>query len=134
MQKNPLFSIIIPVYNGANYVKEAIESALNQSYLNKEIIIVNDGSSDNGDTESIIQTFKNKIIYLYKENGGVASALNLGLKKMKGEYFIWLSHDDVLEKNRIKSDMEVLKKFPEAKITFCKTAVIDENSKITKKK
>ena len=81
---NPLVSIVIPVYNGANYVSEAIESALKQTYKNIEIIVVNDGSTDN--TEKIVKKYGDKIRYFYKENGGVASALNLGIKNMKGEY------------------------------------------------
>ncbi len=91
---NPKISIIIPVYNGANYVGEAIESALTQTYKNFEVIVVNDGSSDNGETEKIALSYGNKIRYLKKENGGVSSALNYGISVMTGEYFSWLSHDD----------------------------------------
>ena len=105
---NPLVSIVIPVYNGANYVAEAIESALKQTYKNIEIIVVNDGSTDN--TEKIVKKYGDKIRYFYKENGGVASALNLGIKNMKGEYFSWLLHDDVYYSNKIERQIEELKK------------------------
>ena len=105
---NPLVSIVIPVYNGANYVAEAIESALKQTYKNIEVIVVNDGSTDN--TEKIVKKYGDKIRYFYKENGGVASALNLGIKNMKGEYFSWLSHDDVYYTNKIERQIEELKK------------------------
>ena len=105
---NPLVSIVIPVYNGANYVAEAIESALKQTYKNIEVIVVNDGSTDN--TEKIVKKYGDKIRYFYKENGGVASALNLGIKNMKGEYFSWLSHDDVYYSNKIERQIEELKK------------------------
>ena len=105
---NPLVSIVIPVYNGANYVSEAIESALKQTYKNIEVIVVNDGSTDN--TEKIVKKYGDKIRYFYKENGGVASALNLGIKNMKGEYFSWLSHDDVYYSNKIERQIEELKK------------------------
>ena len=81
---NPLVSIIIPVYNGSNYVKEAIDSALAQTYKNIEVIVVNDGSTDN--TEKIVKSYGDKIRYFYKENGGVASALNLAIENSKGEY------------------------------------------------
>lgn len=90
----PVISIIIPVYNGSNYLKDAIDSAVAQSYANKEIIVVNDGSTDHGQTEAICLAYGAKIRYFHKKNGGVASALNLGIANMRGEYFTWLAHDD----------------------------------------
>ena len=105
---NPLVSIVIPVYNGENYLKEAIDSALAQTYENIEIIVVNDGSVDN--TESIAKSYGNKIKYFKKKNGGTSTALNLGIKNMKGEYFSWLSHDDMYYPNKIKRQIEELSK------------------------
>jgi glycosyltransferase involved in cell wall biosynthesis len=90
----PKVSIVIPVYNGSNYLKEAIDSALAQTYKNIEIIVINDGSNDDGATEEIAKSYGDKIRYYSKKNGGVATALNLGIEKMAGEYFSWLSHDD----------------------------------------
>jgi glycosyltransferase involved in cell wall biosynthesis len=104
---NPLVSIIIPIYNGSNYMKQAIDSALAQTYKNIEIIVINDGSTDN--TEKIALSYGKKIKYFSKENGGVASALNLGIKKMKGEYFSWLSHDDEYLPQKIEKQIEYLK-------------------------
>ena len=101
MEQLPLVSIIIPVYNGADYVAEAIDSALNQTYKNIEIIVVNDGSNDNGKTEKIVLSYGEKIRYFSKENGGVSSALNIGIANMKGEYFSWLSHDDMYLPSKI---------------------------------
>lgn len=75
-QKTPLVSIIIPVYNGSDYLEEAIESALNQTYKNIEIIVINDGSTDNGATEMIALKYRDQIRYFHKTNGGVSSALN----------------------------------------------------------
>ena len=101
----PLVSIVIPVYNGSNYLRSAINSALAQSYENTEIIVVNDGSDDNGKTESIIESYGNKIRAFEKENGGVASALNYGIHEMKGDFFIWLSHDDELYPYKIEKQL-----------------------------
>lgn len=108
MDKKPLVSIIIPVYNGSNYLRDAIDSALSQSYSNCEVIVVNDGSNDGGKTEEIAKSFGDKIKYFSKCNGGTASALNLGIKNMKGEYFNWLSHDDVFYPNKIQRQMEAI--------------------------
>ena len=91
---NPKVSIIIPCYNGEKYLKNAIDSALSQSYENIEVIVVNDGSED--DTEKIALEYGKKIRYFKKKNGGVSSALNLGIKEMEGEYFSWLSHDELM--------------------------------------
>lgn len=110
MNENPLVSIVIPVYNGSNYLREAIDSALAQTYSNFEVIVVNDGSDDNGKTEEIALSYGDKIRYFYKENGGVATALNLAIKNMKGEYFSWLSHDDLYYSNKLEVQIEALKK------------------------
>lgn len=107
---NPKVSIVIPVYNGSNYLKDAVDSALAQTYKNIEIIVVNDGSTDKGATEKIAKSYGNKIKYYRKENGGVASTLNLGIKKMNGDYFSWLSHDDMYEKTKIEEQVEYLNK------------------------
>src|SRR5688500_7147825 len=103
----PKVSIIIPVYNGANYLHEAIKSALAQTYQNLEVIVINDGSTDMGATEKIAQSFGDKIRYFHKENGGVASALNFGIQKMTGSYFSWLSHDDLYEKTKIEDQVHM---------------------------
>ncbi len=107
-RQNPKVSIIIPVYNGANYVGEAIDSALAQTYKNLEIIVVNDGSSDNGETEKVALSYGDKIRYFFKENGGVSSALNYGISKMEGDYFSWLSHDDKYEPEKVENAVEIL--------------------------
>lgn len=99
----PLVSIIVPVYNGSNFIAEALKSAINQTYQNVEIIVINDGSNDGGKTKAAVEPFLEdpRVRYIEKPNGGVSSALNLGIKEMKGEFFSWLSHDDVLEENSL---------------------------------
>lgn len=104
----PKISIIIPVYNGSNFLSDAIESALAQTYSNIEIIVVNDGSNDGGETERIALSFGERICYYAQKNGGVASALNLAVSKMTGEYFSWLSHDDLYYPNKVSVQMQQL--------------------------
>ncbi|MFH0976553.1 MAG: glycosyltransferase [Spirochaetota bacterium] len=104
----PLVSIVIPVYNGSNFLREAIDSALAQTYQNLEIIVVNDGSYD--DTENIALSYGDKIRYIAKKNGGTSTALNLGIENMRGEYFSWLSHDDLYYPQKIARAVEELSK------------------------
>lgn len=105
---NPMVSIIIPVYNGSNYLAEAIDCALAQTYKNMEIIVVNDGSNDDGATEKIARSYGEKIRYFSKENGGVSSALNYGIQQMRGEWFSWLSHDDLYTPQKVEHSIKAL--------------------------
>jgi glycosyltransferase involved in cell wall biosynthesis len=107
-QFNPLVSIVVPVYNGSNFLARAIDSALQQTYGNFEVIVVNDGSNDGGKTRDIALSFGERIRYLEKPNGGVASALNLAVEKMRGDYFAWLSHDDEFMPGKLKRQVAEL--------------------------
>lgn len=100
---SPLVSIVIPVFNGANYLSEAISSAVEQSYDKIEILVVDDGSND--ETPEIVKSFGNSVRYFRKENGGTSTALNLGISEMRGEYFCWLSHDDLYHRDNIASQI-----------------------------
>jgi Glycosyl transferase family 2 len=104
----PKVSIIMPVYNGGDYVREAIDSSLAQTYQNIELIVINDGSTDGGITEAIALSYGNRIRYVSKPNGGVASALNRGIEEMSGELFSWLSHDDLYLPDKIAGQIAVL--------------------------
>ncbi len=133
-QFHPKVSIVIPVYNGSNYVKEAIDSALSQTYDNVEVIVVNDGSTDGGKTDEICKSYGKKIQYFLKENGGVASALNMGIEKMEGEYFSWLSHDDVYYPEKVEKQIQYLKKLGKKNvILYADYELIDPDSKFISK-
>jgi hypothetical protein len=103
----PLVSIIIPVYNGAKYLRQAVDSALAQTYSGCEVIIVNDGSCDGGATEVIARSYGRRIRYVKKANGGVASALNCGLEMMRGNIFCWLSHDDLYLPDKVEAQVDL---------------------------
>lgn len=129
---NPLVSIIIPVYNGEKYLGEAIDSALAQTYKNIEIIVVNDGSQDN--TEKLALSYGKKIRYYSKANGGVASALNYGINKSKGEYISWLSHDDKYLKIKIEKQISALNNLEDKKtIIFSNVEYINAKGEIISK-
>ena len=126
---HPLVSIIIPAYNAENYLAEAISSAKAQTYDNIEIIVVNDGSKDN--TVDVAKKFEKDIRYFEKTNGGVSSALNYGIGKMKGDYFAWLSHDDLIAPKHIENLVEwVSYKENDQDIPFSSFRIVDENGHI----
>lgn len=123
-QDEPLVSVIIPVYNGADYLSEAIESVRNQTYGNLEIIIVNDGSTDS--SLAIAESYKPFVRVVSKRNGGTASALNCGIRASHGELIGWLSHDDLYEKDMIAESVSALRSDPEAAGSYCDYFMIDE--------
>jgi glycosyltransferase involved in cell wall biosynthesis len=128
---NPLVSIVIPVYNGSDFLGEAIESAINQTYENIEVLVINDGSNDNSATEKICKSYGEKIRYFYKENGGVATALNLGIKKSTAKYFSWLSHDDIYKPHKIESQIALIKKKPNVKIVCSDFEILNQETQCT---
>ena len=122
-----MVSIVIPVYRGDPYLSEAISSALAQSWPEIEVVVVNDGSDDDGKTRAIAERFGNRVRYLEKENGGVATALNAGIDAARGEYISWLSHDDRYHPLKVERQMEVLRAQPEPAIVFGDYDLIDKN-------
>lgn len=98
-----IISVIVPVYNAESFLDETLQSVLSQTYENWECIIVNDGSTDN--TESIAKRWCKRdarFRYFYKENGGLSSARNLGIKYSNADYIAFLDSDDVLTKNSLE--------------------------------
>ena len=128
----PKISIVIPVYNGANYMAQAIDSALAQDYPNFEVIVVNDGSSDGGETDRIARSYGGRIRYLVKENGGVATALNMAIEAMDGSYFSWLSHDDIYVPDKLSHQVRLLDRLENRDtILYSNYTLIDERSRPT---
>lgn len=128
---SPLVTIVIPVWNGSNYLKEAIDSALLQTYPNLEVIVVNDGSQDGGLTEDIVLGYGDRIRYFSKQNGGTSTALNLGIQNMRGEYFCWLSHDDLYHPECVEAQIKTLVDLDDkTTITMTDLCTIDENYRV----
>jgi glycosyltransferase involved in cell wall biosynthesis len=127
----PLVSLAIPIFNGSDFMRFAIDSALAQTYPHVEIIVVNDGSSDGGETEKIALSYGDRIRYYSKSNGGVGSALNLALNKSCGEYFCWLSHDDLYLPEKVSKQVEFLQSFPTSNaVVYCRYSVISANGEL----
>jgi glycosyltransferase involved in cell wall biosynthesis len=106
----PLVSVIIPTFNRGYIITDAIESVFSQTYKNYEIIVVDDGSSDN--TREILEPHMDRILYFYQENGGQSSARNLGIKNSRGKYIAFLDADDLWMPEKLKTQIEVLEKNP----------------------
>lgn len=136
---SPKVSIVIPAYNASNYLAEAIESAMGQTYQNIEIIVVNDGSKDDGATDKLARSYGDKIIYISKENGGSSSALNAGIQAMSGEWFSWLSHDDLYYPQKLERQIAYLNSLAtnhtaiENNVVFAAAEAIDKNGIVIRK-
>jgi len=124
---NNLVSVVIPTYNRADLLPEAIESALKQTYRNIEVLVVDDGSND--DTPEVCGRYGSRIRYVRKENGGIGSALNRGIAEMRGEWFKWLSSDDYLQPEAV--ELLLRKAWEEnAKIVYGSYRIVDRDRRV----
>lgn len=112
----PAVSVIIPTYNRAAMVMEAIESVLAQSYADRELIVVDDGSTD--DTEAAVAAFLPQFTYVYQEHQGVSAARNRGAAIARGEYLAFLDSDDLWLKDKLLRQMQFMESHPEALICY----------------
>ena len=121
----PLVSILINNYNYGRFLGEAIDSALKQTYTLKEVIVVDDGSTDN--SRNVIAEFGNKITAVLKENGGQPSAFNAGFVQSKGEIICLLDSDDTFMPEKVSAVVDALRKTPDAGWCFHVTRVVDRS-------
>jgi glycosyltransferase involved in cell wall biosynthesis len=129
--QQPLVSIIIPVYNAEKYLEETINSAINQTWPNKEIIIIDDGSTDR--SLKIAQSFNIKIIRIYQQkNKGASAARNKGLLEAKGTYIQFLDADDLLSANKINNQVKQLLGHTNT-LSICPVIHFNENSEALEK-
>ena len=125
---NISISIIVPCYNQAQYLDEALQSVLDQTHTNWECIIVNDGSPD--DTELFAKKWADKdtrFKYLYKENGGLSSARNAGLLVAVGEFIQFLDSDDLIEKRKLEYQLAFMLEHPSIDISVSGYRYFDKN-------
>ena len=125
---NPSVTVIMPVYNAQDYVAEAIQSILSQSHSDWELLVVNDGSTD--DSERVIRSFDDPRIHYFKqENRGVSVARNVGLKHMRGNYFCFLDADDVLTPESLAARCTILDSQPDVCFVDGSVEVMDRELK-----
>lgn len=117
----PKISVIIPVYNGAQYLARAINSALAQTYPAHEIIVIDDESIDS--TPSVIERYKDRILTRRIKNSGAAGARNAGLEIATGDLVAFLDHDDIWFKDKLEKQVEAAERFPDVGLICCDFAV-----------
>lgn len=125
----PLVSIIVPVYNGELYIKQCVESLLAQRYPNKEIIVVDDGSTDG--TAQVLKSMPQEVHYILQENAGSAVARNTGIENAKGEYIAFNDGDDIWAPNRLHQQVEFLETHPEYGIATGRFTHVDESFELS---
>lgn len=131
MTNNPLISVMMPTYNNGKYIKQAIESIYAQKYDNIEIIVIDDGSTDN--TKELLKQYKD-IKYFYIEHKGISFARNIALENSKGEYIAFCDSDDYWLPEKINTQIQYFKDHPECEIVFTKYENIFENDELKKNK
>jgi glycosyltransferase involved in cell wall biosynthesis len=126
-----LVSVIMPVYNASDYLKEAIQSLLEQSYTDWELIAVDDGSTDN--SVEVIQSFTDPRIKVFqRSNGGQSAATNTGLKYINGEYVQFFDADDLMDKYKIEIQVKALQAAGNNGVSVCKWAFFNKSIKDAK--
>ncbi len=123
----PLVSVLITNYNCGRFLKKSIDSALNQTYSPIEIIVVDDGSTD--DSQDLLGSYQDRIIPVFKENGGQASAINAGFAISQGEIICSLDGDDLWLPNKVKEVVKAISDYPNTSIIYHKVQNIDRAGK-----
>lgn len=124
-------SVIIPTYNRADLLKEALESVVTQSYTDYEVIVVDDGSTD--DTKNVVENIskgQSNIRYIYQKKSGRSTARNVGIRETKCELITFLNSDDIYLANKLKIQVQSLDDHPNYGMAYTNHLVMDENGKI----
>ncbi len=123
----PNVSVIIPVYNSEKYIEETLKSVFAQSYKDFEVIVVDDGSTDN--TAKVLSGYKDKLIYIRKENEGISIARNTGIAHALGKYVAFIDHDDIWYPEKLGEQITLLEYNRNAHLCFSDAYLIDEKGK-----
>jgi glycosyltransferase involved in cell wall biosynthesis len=132
--KTPLVSVVIPTYNSDKFIAQAVQSVLEQTYRSFELIVVDDGSTD--ETKDVLCQFNNSIRYHYQKNSGPSSTRNAGIKMAEGEYISFLDADDIWSPNKIEAQLDFLERHRDIGLVFSdieefdKEKIIHERSRL----
>jgi len=124
----PRVSVIIPSYNCARYLRRAIDSASEQTYKDYEIVLVDDGSTD--DTKDVVMQYGQKVTYLYQQNQGLSAARNQGISKASGELLAYLDADDMWYPEKLERQVAFLDAHPECGIVHSEMSIINEQDEV----
>jgi len=124
----PKASVIISTYNRASFLKDSLQSVVAQTYRDWELIVVDDGSTD--DTAKVVSKYGSRINYIKKKNGGVSAARNTGIHVATGEFIAFLDDDDIWLSNYLEQQMKLMLQDPESDIVAGRCQVIDRNGKL----
>ena len=113
---SPRISVVVPCYNAGKYVSAAIQSVLDQGWNNLEILVTDDGSTD--DSARVIQTFGDQVDYQWQENGGICAGRNNSLRRVTGDYVAFLDADDLWTPDSLTVRLDYLQKHPEIDLVF----------------
>jgi len=122
-------SVIVPTYNRERYLKEAMDSVLNQTHKNLELHIVDDGSTDS--TKDLVKSFTDdRIKYYYQKNQGQSVARNTGIKNSQGEYICFLDSDNLWKHDKLERQLKLMAENPDYQIVYGENEIIDENGQV----
>jgi glycosyltransferase involved in cell wall biosynthesis len=121
--RQPLISVVIPCFNRQNYISQAIDSALSQTWTNVEVIVVDDGSTDG--SIDILKSYGSKIFLICQENAGVAAARNVGIYAAKGDWIALLDSDDVWKPEKLRCQISAVQQWPGCVLTYTLCGTID---------
>ena len=125
-RKAPTVTVLIPTYNRAHYIGQALDSVMGQSRPVDEIIVVDDGSTDN--TAEVVAAYGSRVRHIRRQNGGAAAARNLGIREAKGDYIALLDSDDLWKPDKMRMQMEFLREHPEIDFLFSDWSNFTEGS------
>src|SRR5689334_8831893 len=120
----PTVSVIIPAFNQARFLAVAIDSVLQQTYRDVEIVVVDDGSTD--ETRDVAARFGDRVNYVHQDNTGLPGARNRGIRESSGEFLCFLDSDDFLHPEKIQRQVELLKEDPKLAFVYCDIITTDE--------
>lgn len=131
---SPFFTVVVPTYNHEKFLPEALDSLLGQLFEDWEAVVVDDGSTDgSGEIMDRYAIRDPRIRTIHKANGGVSSALNVGIENARGEWICWLSSDDYFEPGKLQIHSKEIKKYPDIKFFFTGFSELDEGTREKKK-